>query len=516
MSLLKKPVNSLLLLAILILTFAVRLWGINFGLPYLYHPDEPRYVESAQILFKTHSLDPASLPDIASSSFVYVINAAAYLPYYWIGKLKGVFLTSADIPAPHLLIMGVGETSSPSTFLLGRLVTLLFGVGSVALLYLICRKLFQNDLVSLLASAMLALSPTNVGISRFITPDTFVVFFILLAFYGTIRLYQSGRPMDAVLVGLALGCLLSSKVSGILIVIPLLLALFYRWHLKTFTQPHVYIIGVCALLAFALTTPYIFGNAAAVLNDILHEGSHYATGHAGMEGDSFLWYLKFMWTTTGGLSILAALEIIRGFWSRSKQTLFVATFPLVYFAFISTFIVRNDRTFLPVTPFLFILAAAFLAFLFSFASRLHSQKMRAVILSAVMILTAAGIIIPSFRMVKNTIAITSPDGRETSRLWIDANLPAGARIGIEPYSPFIDTARFQVEPVGAMMVHDPQWYVDNGFNYLVCSQGMFARYFADPERYPSEIAAYEAIFQRFPLIRSFSDGGYEVRVYHVQ
>ena len=39
--------------AILGIALILRVWGINFGLPYLYHPDEPRYEISAQLLFKT-------------------------------------------------------------------------------------------------------------------------------------------------------------------------------------------------------------------------------------------------------------------------------------------------------------------------------------------------------------------------------------------------------------------------------------------------------------------------------
>ncbi|MGB3058399.1 MAG: hypothetical protein WBE17_01555, partial [Anaerolineae bacterium] len=46
------------LAAILLIAVALRLWGINFGLPYLYHPDEPGYVAIAQNMVKTGDLNP--------------------------------------------------------------------------------------------------------------------------------------------------------------------------------------------------------------------------------------------------------------------------------------------------------------------------------------------------------------------------------------------------------------------------------------------------------------------------
>ena len=57
--------------------------------------------------------------------------------------------------------------------------------------------------------------------------------------------------------------------------------------------------------------------------------------------------------------------------------------------------------------------------------------------------------------------------------------------------------------------------MEQGFEYLVFAEGIFGRFYAEPEKYASEIAQYDAFFERFELIRLFTDGGYEVRVYRV-
>jgi hypothetical protein len=44
--------EKLLLAGILLVALGFRLWGIQFGLPSLYHPDEVNKVEIAQTMFR--------------------------------------------------------------------------------------------------------------------------------------------------------------------------------------------------------------------------------------------------------------------------------------------------------------------------------------------------------------------------------------------------------------------------------------------------------------------------------
>ncbi len=492
----------------------LRIWGINHGLPYIYHPDEPRYVMSAQLLFQTHDLDPRSLPKLSSSSLVYVVNALAYVPYYLIGKWMGMFSTPLDIPAPTMLTLGVGKTLMPSTFLLNRMVTVLFGLATIVLVYLTGRRLFKNPAVGILAAAIMAIAPGNIDNSRWVTPDTFLTFFMLLAFYGTLCIYQDDRRRYYILTGLALGCVVSSKISGLLILLPLAVAYFYRKGVKGVLNPDLIWMGVSAGLAFVATTPYVLGNVKDVLGDILYEGRHYASGHAGMEGGSLAWYLGYMWQTGGVIYILAALEILRGIYLRSKELIWLSIFPVVYFTFISSFVVRNDRTFLPLTPFMFLLAASFAVHLFD-RVKAGLKARRVVFASAMACLVVASLIQPISRLIADATQLTAVDGREPARVWIAENLPSGAKIAIEAYSPYVEPARFDVLALGMMIEHEPAWYIDQGFDYLVFGQNMFGRFYQEPERYRAEVAQYDDLFARFEPVMLFDQGGYEVRIYRV-
>jgi hypothetical protein len=66
-----------------------------------------------------------------------------------------------------------------------------------------------------------------------------------------------------------------------------------------------------------------------------------------------------------------------------------------------------------------------------------------------------------------------------------------------------------------MIYHDPDWYVQNGFNYLVFSNGIFGRLYDDPEKYNAQIVQYDAFFNRFKLIKKFSDGSLDILVYQL-
>ena len=216
------------------------------------------------------------------------------------------------------------------------------------------------------------------------------------------------------------------------------------------------------------------------------------------------------------LYLLAALGILVGFILRPKETTLLSIFPLVYFAFITSFAVRNGRTFLPSTPYFILLAAGFLVFLYDRLKVLPKTPRRWLSITLFVLLALGSLAIPLIKTVTVTQQLVTLNSRETARLWIDANLPAGSKIAIEAYSPFVDPTRFSVLGLDRIIEHDPEWYIEQGFEYLVFSQGMYGRFFAEPQRYPEETTQYEAFFDRFQLVKLFTDGDFEVRIHQVR
>ena len=500
---------SLALSAVLILALALRLWGISFGLPYLYHPDEPGYVSIAQQIFRTGDLNPHFFN---YPSLFFYINSLAYLPYYLVGRLLGIFDSRLDVLAPEVIAMGVGWTPLPTTFLLGRVLTALFGTATAGLVCLIASRLTKTAIVGLLAALMLAISPTNVANSHLITPDAYVVFFASLSFYGSLLVFRRGKTWHYVAAGVACGLTASVKYNGGLILLPAILAHLLRPDSRGLRDWKVYAMLSASGMAFLLGTPFALLDHQEFLDDLAFEARHYSTGHAGMEGDSLAWYLTYLWSVEGPLILFAALQVLRGLYLRSREVILVSAFPLIYFAVISSMAVRNDRTLMPMTPYLFILAASFLA---QPPLLRHLAQARRGLLVVPAALVLVSLALPLAATLRNGSQLTAEDSRATARLWVAENLPAGSRVAIESYSPYLDPRRFSVQAFGKLIDQAPEWYAGNGFDYLIFSYGMFGRFYQQPDRYRDEVLRYDQFFRTLPLLRAFSDGGYEVRIYRV-
>lgn len=501
-----------LLLIVLLVAVILRVWGIEYDLPFIYHPDEPRYITYSQHIFKTSDLNPHFFN---YPSLFFYINSLAYIPYYVVGRLLGIFNTPSDILYPVSLAMGVTRAPMPTVVLLGRMVTLLFSIGSVLLAFLVGELLTGNMKVGLLTSLMMAVSPTLVWHGRLITPDTFVTFFVLVVFWASILILQRGKTWHYVTGGISIGLAASTKYNGGLVGLLPVMAHFLRWGKDGFKDWRLYLLPLLSGLGFLLTTPYAILDYTTFITDLKFEMEHYSTGHFGMEGNSLQWYAVFLWKTTGPLSILAVLEVLRGIYTRSKHILLLASFPVVYFIFINRFVVRNDRSAMPMLPFLFLLAASWLVANINRCKALPSRPTRSVLCVGLLILTVASLVIPTTRTVRTNFQLTSVTSLEIAREWIADNLPAGATIAIESYAPFVDPERFSVQGFLLIVAHPPDWYVSQGFEYLIFSQGMFGRFYAEPDKYADQVSRYNEFFERFTLVKKFDEGGYEIRIYRV-
>lgn len=507
-----KHLETTLLALILLTGLGLRLWGIDFDLPYIYHPDEPARIAISQRMLKTGDLNPHFFN--YPSLFIY-LNLLAYVPYFLFGKLLGVFQSPGDILEPVQLTMGVTYAPMPTAVLLGRLVTVTFGVGSVILVFLTGRRLRGGMWAGLLATLFMAASPTNVQHSHWITPDTTAVFFTVAAVYASILVFQEGRTWQYILAGVCIGLAASTKYNAGLVIASLVAAHFLRHGGGGFKERNLYIGLVLSGLAFLMTTPFAILELPEFLADLQVVAGHYSTGHPGMEGDTLQWYLLSLWRTTGPLFLIASVATLYGIVTRSREMVLIAVFPLVYFLFISRFVVRNDRTLLPLTPSLFLLASSLLVLLIKLVAKLRSRPWAATLAFVLSATLIASLAISAGPLISFIDRLNTVDSRETARQWIDNSLPPGATVAIEPYAPFVDPSRFQVQGLGSMIDHSPDWYIEQGFEYLVFGEGMFGRFYREPEKYETEISEYDGLFDQFELLRLFTDGGYEVRIYHV-
>jgi hypothetical protein len=113
----------------------------------------------------------------------------------------------------------------------GRLTTIAFSLGTVAVLAFFGRWLFASATAGLLAGLFYAVMPGSIYYGRTFTPDTVMVFFITAALYATSRLLiaqERWRPRDVLWCTYLLTLALLAKPVAIVAFVPILVLMAER------------------------------------------------------------------------------------------------------------------------------------------------------------------------------------------------------------------------------------------------------------------------------------------------
>lgn len=511
-SLVKKHWSTRLMVILLMVSgFVMRVWGIGYGLPYLYHPDEPM-VQLALAMIKTNDLNPHFF---GYGSLFFYINAIVYWVYSLIGRGIGLFDSTADIPYLQIIGLGVGKALLPSEIIVGRLVSVLLGILCIPVAYWLGAQLSSRR-VGLLAALFVTFSPPLVIHSQFITPNMLTTFLVLLTLAVLVRSNTWPPRLAAILIGIVFGCAVASKYNAALLAIPCAMAYFFQYGWKLFKKPDLYVSFVVAGLTFLAVTPYALLDFTKFWEDTVFHLQYYrSASHPGMEGNTVEFYLNYLFKQVGLVVFLGVIPVIGYIKTRNRTGLILASFAIPYTLYISTLDIRNDRTILIALPIFLIMAADVLNNAWQRlvkSNSLHFRRLALALLAAFVILSTGYLI---YKTSDANIRKTMPDAREYARQWIEANSPEGTRIAIESYAPFIDPAHYDVNYFSQLTLNSPDWYSQQGYELLVFSSGQFSRYYADPERYAEQVKLYNALWEQFPEVAHFDQNGMTIRVYQV-
>lgn len=494
------PILPVLPAVLAVLAFAIP--QLHRELPLVFHPDEPTNLGVLLRMLARHDPNPHFFD---YPSLFFTLNL---LPYPVLALLGAV-------PPPQAistLAIGVTRTADSTVFVVGRSVTLLCALLCVLLLYRAVRLLGGSRVAGAAAALLLALSPTMVGNSAYLTPDvpaTAGVTGVLLASAWLLREPSARR---FVVAGIAVGVATALKYNAVLsfgVVIAAALAAGTGEHRRTARR--LAGAAVAAGVVFVLGTPFAVLDPVAFAHGAGGELKHYRVGHLGMEGHPLAWYLGYLAGTETVLAALAAIGVavlvVRG---RIGVLGVLGAFPVVYGAAISTVEVRNDRTVLLLVPMLAGLAG-FAAGELAVAGR-RARRSGACGSSArradvgrpgdpaawlVGVLLVGGLVVAGGVRAALADAGTvgtraASDNRVAAATWLARALPAGSSVLLESYGPWIDPHRFRVGAVFALdqapvaAVHGPA-----AADYVVTTSDLRGRYLADPGRYRADLAAYQ-------------------------
>src|SRR5665213_1864879 len=509
------------LAVVLVVAFALRLWGIGQGLPYVYDVDEyGHFVPEAVAMFH-HGLNPHYF--INPPALTYLLHAVFAV---WLGLGLGSHASATREFALH----------PDRLFLLARVTVALLGTASVWLLYLVGARLLSRR-VGLLASAVMAVAFLPVFYGHLALNDVPTLAPLTLSLLGTAGVLRRGRLIDYLVAGLGLGLAAATKYTAGVMILPLLAAaaaqyLDGRQGGRRDVALGLGIALVAAAAAFLIANPFSVLDFHQFRAELERQSNYTAMGRASWTGaprqGSFVYYL---WSFTWGLGWVPALAALGGavtVWRRERRLGWVLVpVALLYLLFLSLQGRYFGRWLLPIFPIACLLAANFALEAAAWATR-RAPRLRTVLTAlAVLALTAQGVVYS----IHSGLTLSRADTRNLARAWVVEHIPAGARIVVEPVVPnaWLDdtgllgagrvrwvkypTLRVVLNPSSGMPEPGHRivelenyertlgpaligYYERHGYCWVVSGYTQAGRALADPQAIPDAVAYYRALAEQ--------------------
>ena len=426
-------VHRLVLGLILAAGFALRVWNIDHGLPFVYSVDEGTHFTSVAVQMFWEDLDPGYYQN--PSAYTYLIYAVLRVMY---GPLGSLF---------DLQFGNVTEqfAKNPTEiWIVARVLAATLCMGAVAATYWAGRRLWGVR-EGLVAAAVVAFAFLPVAYSRVAVTDVGALIGVALCLgfaaraYGGSRLGArgGGRGLDFALAGAAAGLAIAFKYTAGLVLLPLGIAALARLR-SDGPRALAGLAAGCVLAAvvFVALNPYLFGSLDAWWSDLRSQAEVAADEpKPGQERGGFAYYLDSL---TWGLGWAVALAALAGAVIELRRDLarglMLVALPLALFLYLSVQSRYFGRWLLPAYPALALLAAAALT---QAASLVDGRRARPAWAgaAALAVLTALVLAQPLAADVRSAQVLGRDDTRQQARDWIEANEPPGLRASIEPAVP---------------------------------------------------------------------------------
>lgn len=459
--------------------FLIRRIGLNYGFPLTVHADEPVIIDQVVRMTSTGSLDTVNY--IRPDQFLYfsnyvILNLISYAKY---GQN-----------------LAYGITQDRFFFYsIGRHWVALLGALVIPVSWQIGKKFKKMDF-SLAAALVFCFFPLFTKHSRFIAPDMPITLFTLLVLYFSMQYFYTGKKLHLVIAIFFAAINTIEKYPGILSLGIVFIAVGFliiknrktdvRYMLKV-----VISILVMYLFFMLITGPNLFIHSESVTAALQSESR---SSHLGADGLSWfgnmVYYVKLFLANTNfvywGFLLIGLFGLLR---LRDEASI-LFFYGAGYWVAISKLGLHWERWSLPmmITPLL--LVAAGMTY---FLQRPGINKW---IKTALVGLIVAGIGLQSVDALSESIIMSYRDTRVTA---LELCNSAGIRPEnsvFEGYTPFMPGSPWVLQSTPAEEIEQAE--------YIILSSGMYRRFYAEPEKYPQEIALYEKIKNERTLLYQVS------------
>ena len=486
-----------LLLLLVVLALGVHWIGVDWEVTSRYYRDEGIYYAAANDI---------NDGDLFPKSFIY-----GHLPYYiyalalWIQSLfpaamawvvGTLFGVSKEVDVSWILLRGINTTFGALTvipvFVIGRRIAGLWGAG--------------------LGSLLIVFSPIYNEITRLIISDVPSAFFAAacLMFVALLLEEESWPPYLGAGVAAALAAA-SKYPAGVVAVA--IVGIWIAWRIRARRWSwHLLAAGLVSLGTFLLVMPAFLANTEEVFvgqgKDLLFGFRQYGRGGwiGVMPESNAAWYGGQLMASFGVPAVLLGL----GGWpwldKESRRRLaWMLPFPVVYLVLLASMSMVVKRNLLPVLPAL----AAVLGVGVAGWLQLGQRRQAGRLARWVWVLIVGVLVIPVYRTTVQTMAFARHSTREQAAAWIDANVPRGAAIIKESYTPHLHKKKFTVHQT-RFLPRVPLEEVRSGqWDYVLLAKNAYGR-FLDPANWEKShheyfARAYEEML-KFEKVQEFFPG----------
>lgn len=512
------------LCAILLLGAFLRFRGLNWGLPYPFHPDE-RNMAVAVAGFSSKNLDP---------QFYAYGQFPLYLAYF-----SSRFL-SFWFPAKFKEILSLEQS-----ILFLRFWSAFFSTATIYLTYLIGKKVFSKNLFSIFFFIFsISFAPGLIQAAHFGTTESLLTFCFLTVLYFSLNILEKPCLKNYLGAAFFLGIALGSKISAAAFAFPLVLATI--WQLKNqkgikerlLLFPKTLFFLSLSLSLALLTSPYLLlayrNSRSALLYEI-----------AVAQGISRPFYTRQFKQTTpvifqltkifpyalglpifilGAIGTLAfPFSFLKKIVRKSKPSItnyqLLITFIsfLLYFLSNSFLFAKWTRFMTPVFPFFSLFATYLLVHLGNLT------KKNPLITQLLIFLIILSCLIPG--LIFSQIYF-KPDIRFTASDWIYKNIPSGSQVLFDtanvvdipvqpPNYPITPLLNYSLKMISFNFYDLDQSkelyenllnYLENSDYIIVPSRRVFINHLRFPEKYPLVTKYFQLLFSEklgFKEIKTF-------------
>ncbi len=416
----------------------LRLRGLGYGLPAVYNMDEVAIMNRA-MAFGIGDLNPKNF--LYPTFYFYALFAWEGLSFA-AGLVMGWWDSLAAFQREFFV--------DPSRlYWSGRLLTALCGAATVAAVATWTARL-SGHVAGLIAATILAVTPIAVMDAHYVKHDVPVTLLIVLVHVILTRILTTdgtARRRDVLLAGAVSGLAISTHYYAIFVVLPVAAALL--------TQPGVswpdrvrdgVRAGFAAIVVFLAASPFLLPEFGTAWTDITQNRAivmDRATAQAGWF-PSLGAYLNLLRDFRVPVFLVAAVLLSYVVRRGQRRHLILGLFPVAFLVFISN-TVPATRYLNPLLPFFAAaVAAGMLRLVVSFSGAWRSAAWLMVALTPFAFGLLDSLALGTF--------FQQTDTRTLGQHWIEAQVPPGSTVLLQPYSvPLRQTREGLIEALRATL-----------------------------------------------------------------